>query len=535
MDSILETIQKMKPGFERATRNSYISATKDTFIALMYFVVVASVLGLVCDLLDFFNIAFTTVRYLMSAAMVIYTTLGLMCAFVAPRYLAGHLNAKLEGTQKIDVGLYTLTSVVCFCIFTNHLTGLFDITSYGAEQITLALLTTFGVGAIFSKTLNLCTFEMPEGYPPNVEHYLKETIALLVSILLSVLINAITINTLNIRFASLVLQIVIPIFNVFNSVWGLTLIAGFMALIWFSGVHDSSVVDPFIMGAALFFSVQNFNMVHIGSAATGILTPTTRYFIMALGGTGATFVPCLMFKYLSKHERIRQMGTEAWKPVFFGVNEPLLYGVPLVQNKEFMIPFIVTPMVNILIYSFFALALGMGGFAYVLPWFTPAPIAVVICAALNPLSLGLFAALMAVDFLIYLPFFKRFDAEYKEDQNVQTHTTLDTHALDKLEGKKILILCAGGGTSGIVANRMQKESNAQGISTVIDSGAYGAHTDLLSGYDLVVLAPQVFSYLPALKEETCELQLKSIGLNSKQYMSILEDPCKGLQICSESF
>ncbi len=536
MDAALNLIQKMKLTFEKATRNTYISATKDTFIALIYLVVAASVFGLVANVLTYFDILHKASDTISAFVMIIFSLLGILTAILAPRNLATHINAKMEGTHKIDVGLLTITSVVAFCILTNRLEGLTDISSYGAEQITLALITTFATGKIFSLALSHLSFDLPEGYPTNIEHYLKEIIAVLVSIIFAVAINLAVLNTYNQPFSSLLLRVVIPIFDVFNSFGGVVFIAGFMALIWFSGVHDSSVVDPFIMGAALYFVVQNYAMVQIGVQPTGILTPATRYFIMATGGTGATLVPCLMFKYLSKHEELRQIGKEAWKPVFCGINEPVLYGIPLVQNPQFLIPFVLAPMANVVVYSVFALYFDMGGFAYVLPWFTPAPIAIVICAGFKPLSILLVAAIFGIDFLIYLPFFRKFDRDYKdsyaEDTSQQDGLMSDNTKI-KLNGKRILILCAGGGTSSIIAERMQTQARKEGLEIVVDSGAYGTHSDLLSSYDMIVLAPQVLSYLPALKEEAKGLQLRCTGLSANDYMSILQNPIKGLNICSE--
>ncbi len=534
MDSVFDLVMGIRPTFEKATRNSYISATKDTFINLIYFVVAASVLGLISDLLTFFNLGSSMAGYLDAVILLIYSILGLLCCVICPRNLATHLNAGHEGIDKIDANIFTLTATICFCIFTVNLTGLTDLSSYGTEHITLALLTTFATAVLYRIVFQKVSLELPEGYPPNVGQYLKDLVALSACIVLAVCLNVLSLYATGYNVAIVVLRMILPIFDVFNSVWGLALIAGIMAMIWFSGVHDSSVVDPFIMGAALYFTSQNYFYSHIGVDTTGLLTPATRYFIMALGGTGATFVPCLMFKYMSQHRELREMGSVAWKPVLFGVNEPILYGAPLVQNKQFMIPFIAAPMVNVVIYALFVQLFGMGGFAYILPWFTPAPLGIILCAACNPLSIGLFVALLGVDFLIYLPFFKSFDAGYAESDDVVSTATTDNIAFDSLDNRKVLMLCAGGGTSGIIAKRMQKDADAKGINVVVDSGAYGSHSEILSSYDLILLAPQVLSYLPALKAETEELQVISIGLDADEYMAILETPSKGLQICNDN-
>ncbi len=179
----------------------------------------------------------------------------------------------------------------------------------------------------------------------------------------------------------------------------------------------------------------------------------------------------------------------------------------------------------------------MGGFPYVLPWFTPAPIGIIVCELVNPLSIGLFAALMGIDFLIYLPFFLKFDKEYVEKEDISSEdekSQLSEEVKEILKDKHILLLCAGGGTSGIIANRMQEQAHKEGIALVVDSGAYGAQTNTYANYDLIVLAPQVLSYLPTLKKEVTETHIACVGLDASQYMSILENPNEGLETCSES-
>ena len=532
MDAIFNAFMKMEPFFERAARNKYINATKDTFITLIYLVVAASILGLTADLFAFFKIWYDAREILMVGVMIIFSSLGILCALVIPHKLAKHLNEEIEGYHKINSGVYTITTVICFCILTDKLTGLFDATSYGVEQITLALITAFAVGAIYKAIIEHCNIPLPKLYP-GVDGYIKEVIVILTCVVLAIVINVITLEAMHVTFATLVFRIILPIFNALNSVWGVTFIAGFMALIWFTGVHDSSVVDPFIMGAALYFTAQNFILYHIGANPTGLLTPSTRYFIMALGGTGATLAPCILFRYFSHHEGIRSVGVDSWHAVMHGANEPILYGGNLIRNKNFMIPFIVAPMVNVLIYATFALWIDMGGFVYVLPWLTPAPIGIIICSVLNPLSFLLPPLLIGVDMLIYLPFFRKYDEGYDDKSDKTSADEGNPSHLDALENKKVLILCAGGGTSRIIANTLQTTAANMNINVEFDSTAYGLHSDILSNYDLVLLAPQVYSYLPTLKHECEKQHIACIGLNAEQYMQLLNNPREGFEICSE--
>ncbi len=93
--------------------------------------------------------------------------------------------------------------------------------SYGTEQVILALITAFGTGGISSAIVSHLSFDLPEGYPPNVEHYTKEVLAILGCIACAIFINVLCLIILDLTFALLVLRIVVPIFRLFNTVWGL--------------------------------------------------------------------------------------------------------------------------------------------------------------------------------------------------------------------------------------------------------------------------------------------------------------------------
>ena len=98
-----------------------------------------------------------------------------------------------------------------------------------------------------------------------------------------------------------------------------------------------------------------------------------------------------------------------------------------------------------------------------------------------------------------------------------------------LKSKRILVLCAGGGTSGLLANALDKAAKEQGIPLITAAGSYGAHMDIMKDYDLVILAPQVASYYEDLKKDTDRLGIKSVACEGKQYISLTRNPDEALK------
>ena len=91
------------------------------------------------------------------------------------------------------------------------------------------------------------------------------------------------------------------------------------------------------------------------------------------------------------------------------------------------------------------------------------------------------------------------------------------------------MLCAGGGTSGLLANALAKGADEQGISIITAAGSYGAHYDMLKDYDLVVLAPQVANYYEDLKKDTDRIVIKCVACEGKKYIELTRNPQKALQ------
>ena len=172
----------------------------------------------------------------------------------------------------------------------------------------------------------------------------------------------------------------------------------------------------------------------------------------------------------------------------------------------------------------------MNSFMYVLPWTTPGPIGIVLGCGLGLLTILFAAVILLVDFAIYYPFFKVYDNEKcEEEKNKNLDAVEKEEEMIEVDGntlksKRSLVLCAGGGTSGLLANALAKGAKEQNIPLITAAGSYGAHMDIMKDYDLVVLAPQVANYYEDLKKDTDRLGIKCVACEGKQYINLTRDP-----------
>ena len=111
--------------------------------------------------------------------------------------------------------------------------------------------------------------------------------------------------------------------------------------------------------------------------------------------------------------------------------------------------------------------------------------------------------------------------------------TTEATAASDLNGKRVLVLCQGGGTSGLLANALAKAAKERGINLETAAEAYGNHVDMLPDFDLVVLAPQAASYLADLQKDCERVGNKCVACRGKQYIELSQNGDKSLAFVSE--
>ena len=128
-----------------------------------------------------------------------------------------------------------------------------------------------------------------------------------------------------------------------------------------------------------------------------------------IGGSGATLGLAIMMIMFAKSDEYKTLAKLEIAPAFFNINEPLIFGFPVVMNPFIAIPFIVAPLLNVLI-TYFAMATGIVAktIGIMVPWTTPAIISGYLATG-HISGAVLQAVLIAVDSLVYVYFFKKAD------------------------------------------------------------------------------------------------------------------------------
>ncbi|CYU97094.1 PTS transporter subunit EIIC [Streptococcus suis] len=559
MNKLIEFTEKGKPFFEKISRNPYLRAIRDGFIAAMPVILFSSIFLLVAFVPNIFG--FTWSDEAVAAIMKPYGyTMGIVAVLVAgttAKSLTDAFNRQLPKTNQINFISTMIASISGFLLLASDgIEGGFANGYMGTKGLLTAFLAAFITVNIYKVCVkNNVTIRMPDEVPPNVSQAFKDVIPYALSIFVLYGIDLVTRQFLGTNVAEAILKLFEPLFTAADGYVGITIIFGAYALFWFVGIHGPSIVEPAIAAITYANIETNFQLLQAGQHADKILTSGTQMFIVTMGGTGATLVVPFMFMWLTKSKRNKAIGRASVVPTFFGVNEPILFGAPLVLNPVFFVPFILAPIANVWIFKFFVDTLKMNSFSVNLPWTTPGPLGIVMGTNFAPLAFALAILLVFVDVLIYYPFLKVYDEQIlaeelsgkvenslKEKVAANFNTAKADAILEKAavdteisEQTNILVLCAGGGTSGLLANALTKAAKEYGVPVTATAGSYGAHREILPEYQLVILAPQVASNYDDIKQETDALGIKLAKTEGAQYIKLTRDGQGALDFVKQQF
>lgn len=541
MKQLIQTIEKMKPHFEKISNNPYLRAIRDGFISLIPVILFSSFFLLAAYVPNAFGFHWDTSieTILIKAYNGSMGILGLLMAATVTKSLTETFNNKLPKTNQINPTSTMIAAFIGFVIIgVDTIEGGFSSDFMG----TKGLLTAFVVGFIVPNIYRFCvknniTVKMPEEVPGNISQTFKDLIPITLATVFFWLFDLGFRHLAGTGFSEKIIELFQPIFSAADGYLGLALIFGAMAFFWFVGIHGPSIVEPAVAAIYITNVEANLQLYQSGEHAPRILSQGIQYFVATLGGTGATLILTFMFAFLAKSKQMKTIGRASAIPVLFGVNEPILFGAPVVLNPIFFIPFVTAPILNVWIFKFFVDTLGMDGFIYNLPWTTPGPIGLILGTGLAGLAILLVILLLIVDFLIYFPFFKAYDNELVAKENLEEVKAepifteeppiaeqVTTGLMEEGGQKNVLVLCANGATSSMLANAIKKGAKARAIDIESTAMAYGQHKDLINEFDLIVLAPQMASMFKELEEDVKNYKTKAVSTSGAEYVALAKAP-----------
>ncbi|GGD03959.1 PTS sugar transporter subunit IIC [Enterococcus wangshanyuanii] len=415
--------RSLVPVATKLNNQRHIAAVRDAFMLIFPLTISASLVILVNNIL-FSNDSFVVQLLRLSSifpnlesaqqvlSSVANGTINIMSIFIT--YLVAQILAKHFEADSTLVGL---TSIACFMILYPKPFNADDLnvisTQYlGAQGLFVAMIVGCLVGEFLPKLFKVkrMQIKMPEMVPPAVSRSFSSMIPIVIVVGVAAIINFLVLMIAPEGINELIYKgIQSPLRDLGGNVVGVLLLAFIQTLLFSIGIHGPNTLNA--VRSAIFTEqdLANLDFVNQGGSLWDVPYKETwgilNDMFANMGGTGMTMGLIIAIFIASKRPEQREIAKMSLVPGIFQINEPIIFGLPIVLNPLLIIPFILVPMVNILIGYFVTVVWQiMPSPAIGVPWTTPGIINLFLGTGGNIVAVVVGIVCLAVSTVIYLPF-----------------------------------------------------------------------------------------------------------------------------------
>lgn len=263
--------------------------------------------------------------------------------------------------------------------------------------------------------------KMPAGVPEGVSNAFSALIPGGVIVIVATIINGIA----NLGFHTTVIEAIYkiiqtPLQGMTDSLPGAMLMCFMVPFLWMFGVHGSTVVGGIMTGILQANSLENQALMDKGvelTVANGGHIVTMQFLdqFINVSGAGLTLGVVMYMVAFAKSKQLKTLGRLEAIPAIFNINEPILFGLPIVMNPSLAIPFMGMPVLACVI-QYFALYTGLCPMygAIQVPWTCPPVISGFLIGGWRSMVLQI--VILVLSFLVYLPFVRKLDKQYLAEE-----------------------------------------------------------------------------------------------------------------------
>lgn len=430
MGRLESVFEKFTPFFLRFANAKPTLAIKDGFILTMPMTIIGSLFLLILAapipgweeaMVKFFgeqwNLPLTQVVGSTFDILALIGVFGIACSYVR--------NEKIEGTPAGILG------VVAFLIITQSsvlaksgetVTGVIPKVWTGGQGVLASIVVGLFVGFVYSQFIKRdIRIKMPEGVPPGVANSFSALIPGFAIITVAAIVFGLCQAFANKTFTEIVYKLLqVPVQNLTDTLTGAVLIMVLMSLLWWCGIHGAAIIMG-VMGPLLTANaLQNQAILDSGKELVvgenaKVVTIQFLDVFTKLGGSGITIGFIIAALIVARSSHLKQLGRLSLAPGLFNINEPIIFGMPIVFNPIMFVPFIVVPAIASFMVYFSIIWGWVEPFnALQVPWTTPPVISGFLIGGWRGALLQIVTIAMSV--MIYLPFVRMQDSiSYNEE------------------------------------------------------------------------------------------------------------------------
>ncbi|HEI8866328.1 TPA: PTS sugar transporter subunit IIC [Serratia odorifera] len=416
--SVIEN--KITPLAGAVGQQKYVTSIRDGFILALPFMIVGSFM-LVFIFPPFspdttWGFARSWLRFSLthrdSLMLPFNFSMGIMTIFIAVGVAAS--LSRHHGLDPLTSGMLSLMGFLLVAAPLKD--GQISVAYFSGQGIFTALLVAIYTTELYAllKRHNI-TIRLPPEVPTGVARSFEILVPVLSVVLTLHPLNLFIEAQLGMIIPEAIMSLVKPLVAASDTLPAILLSVLVCQILWFAGIHGALIVtgimNPFWMAN---LSVNQAAMA-AGTAIPHIYVQGFWDHYLLIGGVGST-LPLAILLLRSKAVHLRTIGRMGVVPGLFNINEPILFGAPIIMNPLFFIPFVLVPLVNATL-AYFALDFGLvARVVSMTPWTTPAPIGASWAAnwALSPVIVCLIC--MASAAVMYYPFLKAYEKQLLDQE-----------------------------------------------------------------------------------------------------------------------
>lgn len=400
--------EKLSTPMAKLAEQRHLRAVRDGIISTLPLIIVGSI---------FLVIAFfpfpegSAIKNWLSANAVTMLLPYRMTMYIMSLYAAwgiGYSLAKSYNLDGVTGGTLAATSFL-LTIVPQAVEGIgwaMPMANLGGGGMFVAILSSiFAVEVLrFTKTKNI-VIKMPEQVPPSVSRSFEA----LTPAAIVIGFFAIFTYFLGIDWHGVIGKLVAPLVSATDTLPSAIFISTLIGFFWSFGIHGMSIVGSLARPLWLTLLDNNAAEVAAGNVAPHIFPEQFFQGFVMIGGAGATLGLAILLAIRAKSQYGKMLGKTTVIPAIFNINEPIMFGAPIVLNPILIIPFIIAPIVNIII-AWAATVSGLVPAMHIAaPWTLPAPLFAFMATGGSWSAALLAVILVIVSVIIYYPFFKMYD------------------------------------------------------------------------------------------------------------------------------
>lgn len=399
----------MMPVANWVEKNNWLQAIKDGMIADIPVIIIGSIFLLPIALNNL--IASGPIHDFISAHMGVLTyaagfTNDLLSIFAA--FFIAVALAKRYGIHNTQTGVTAI--IVHLILSAVSIDGGISTEFLGASGLFTSIVS--GILSVEITRFLIkrnAIIKLPSSVPPMVGESFASLIPLVVNVIVAVAIANISIAVSGLVFPAAIMKLLAPAISTMDTLPALLIVIFLTQFLWFFSLHGPSITSAVWAAFAIAYQAENMANYASGAPVTHIFTYGLYYNFLQVAGSGLT-LGLVLFMMKSKAKSFKSIGVASLVPSIFGINEPVIFGLPILLNPYMFIPFVFGPLL-ITVLTYFSMKMGLVGYPVAAPpGFLPPGVGAFLTTYDWRSVVLVFVSLILMA-LIYYPFFKMMEKD----------------------------------------------------------------------------------------------------------------------------